>query len=137
MITTTESPPVGQLYGHRGFPGIDSSVPAARLWLSARLEDLRVAREHAFVVELVAGELTANAVRHAGTGFELLVYRPHEGLLHLAVRDWNTRLPVPRDAGLEAEGGRGLGLVRGYAFWWGVTLHADGKTVAAAVSLVA
>jgi anti-anti-sigma regulatory factor/anti-sigma regulatory factor (Ser/Thr protein kinase) len=77
--------------------------------------------------ELLAAELVANAVRHAGTRIELSVSRSARGL-SIAVRDYAsapTRLVGP--AGEAEPGGRGLLLVEALATHWGCTATRDGK----------
>jgi hypothetical protein len=68
----------------------------------------------------VVGELVGNAVRHARTASVLQVSSDPAGL-RIAVRDFGAReIGAPR---------RGLGLVSSLTTYWGVTPHADGKSV--------
>jgi anti-anti-sigma factor len=77
---------------------------------------------------LVAGELVANAVEHAGTMMTLRVARrgPH---VHVAVRDGSAAEPVPRTTPGLRERGRGLMLVDAVALHWGWLPADDGKVV--------
>jgi anti-anti-sigma regulatory factor/anti-sigma regulatory factor (Ser/Thr protein kinase) len=84
--------------------------------------------------ELVVTELVSNAVRHAGTPFDLSVSRIDRNL-HLAVRDYAT--PLARVIGPvgEAEpGGRGMLIVDALTTSWGCTPTRDGKVTWATMS---
>ncbi|MFE3637955.1 ATP-binding protein [Streptomyces sp. NPDC059168] len=92
-------------------------------------------------VELIVGELAANAVTHGrvpGRDAALRLYRRDgEGRVRIEVSDTcGERLPVVRDAGSEEDGGRGLVLVAALAEEWGVAPRpaAPGKTVWAVVA---
>ena len=84
---------------------------------------------------LVATELVANVVDHAGTHCELTVSLDGEGL-RIDVRDFY-RCPPPqaRPVDLEALRGRGLQVVSGLTARWGVTEFDDGKSVWAVLSM--
>jgi anti-sigma regulatory factor (Ser/Thr protein kinase) len=82
---------------------------------------------------LVVSELVSNAVRHAGTDFDLtaMLRGPY---LHLAVRDGSIRPPlVPQRPGSGwpalTTSGRGMHLVESCAAGWGTTVGGDGKIV--------
>ncbi|MFC8424857.1 ATP-binding protein [Streptomyces sp. NPDC057236] len=74
-------------------------------------------------VELVAAELTANAVTHGrvpGRDAELRLSREEGGRVRVEVSDARgERLPEARDAGSEEDGGRGLLLFAALAEEWG------------------
>ena len=79
---------------------------------------------------LLVSELATNALRHAGTEFEVEVRRTDRGV-RVAVSDDNPRRPreplvLP---GPDAEGGRGLAIVDELADRWGVEGDPPGKTV--------
>jgi anti-sigma regulatory factor (Ser/Thr protein kinase)/anti-anti-sigma regulatory factor len=79
--------------------------------------------------EVVATELVANAVRHAGGDVRIAVSRLDRHL-HIAVADGSPE--PPRRRGPEPEpalGGRGLLVVDAYASSWGCTPAARGKVV--------
>jgi anti-anti-sigma regulatory factor len=77
---------------------------------------------------VVASELVTNAVRHAGTPFELsLAHTPR--YLHVAVRDGDPRPAVRQEGELLALGGRGLQIVERTALRWGSTPAQYGKVV--------
>ena len=75
--------------------------------------------------QLLADELVTNAVVHAQTDMQLRL-ELGGGLLHIAVRDLDRRLPrlLPDDP--QAEGGRGLRLVKWVATAWGAQPDPDG-----------
>lgn len=78
---------------------------------------------------MVATELVANAVDHARTTSTFTVGLDGTGL-HVAVRDGRAdRTPRPRPVDPTAPRGRGLQMVDALTESWGVTVHADGKTV--------
>jgi DNA-binding CsgD family transcriptional regulator/anti-anti-sigma regulatory factor/anti-sigma regulatory factor (Ser/Thr protein kinase) len=79
--------------------------------------------------QLLADELVTNASVHAQTDMLLRLELDRE-LLHIAVRDFERRLPglLPDDA--QGEGGRGLRLVERVATAWGAQPYpGDGKVV--------
>ena len=74
---------------------------------------------------LLAGELLANAARHAGTDIELRVGLL-AGTLRVEVRDQAPGTPLRRAPQLEDENGRGLVLLETLAERWGVNRLPDG-----------
>jgi len=86
--------------------------------------------EVADVAALIATELVANAVQHAGTPMTFAVTR-RSTYLHLACRD-RSRV-VPRRDGADASSGRGLLIIESMAIGWGFSLTEDGKVVWATV----
>jgi anti-anti-sigma regulatory factor/anti-sigma regulatory factor (Ser/Thr protein kinase) len=90
------------------------------------------------VAILVVSELVSNAVRYAGTDFDL-VATLRGPYLHLAVRDGNPEPPLmPTRSGSDwpplTTRGRGLQLVDSSATAWGTTVADDGKIVWATLS---
>jgi anti-sigma regulatory factor (Ser/Thr protein kinase) len=82
---------------------------------------------------IVASELVTNAVRHAGTPFELtLAHTPR--YLHIAVRDDDPRPAVRQEHDVLASGGRGLRIVERTALSWGSSPAQSGKVVWATLS---
>jgi len=79
--------------------------------------------------ELVASELVANVVDHAGTACTLDVSVNDEGLL-IEVRDFYP-CPPPRPGPVDrcSRRGRGLQVVAAVSTQWGVTTFHDGKSV--------
>lgn len=84
---------------------------------------------------LAAQECLANAVLHGcrgvgpGDSKVTLTAECRTSVLWIGVQDPSTELPLPRDAGLKSESGRGLCLVDGLTDCWGTTPSASGKTV--------
>ena len=112
----------------------DATAPArARTFLRAATDDWGIGDDLAQDAAMVITELVANAVDHAGSESTLSV-GVKRGDLCVAVRDAR-RGPVPRPAPIDptAPRGRGLQMVDALTSAWGVTLHADGKTVWAVV----
>ncbi|MGP4049384.1 ATP-binding protein [Streptomyces sp. 2A115] len=75
--------------------------------------------------ELLVTELVTNAFKHGRGDVGVRLYLTVSHLL-IEVRDGSHELPVPSNAGLEDEDGRGLFLVNAIAEAWGVS--PDGTT---------
>lgn len=110
------------------FPGVATSVGAARVWLGATLEALTVptlVREDA---ALVLSELVSNAIAHtasclAGGKVAVSLLLRHQvlstELTVLVVDGGSSTVPRPREATPDAEHGRGLLLVEALSQDWG------------------
>lgn len=112
----------------------DATAPGrARLFLRAATQEWGIDDDLAQDAAMVITELVANAVDHARSESTLSV-GVKRGTLCVAVRDARP-CPVPRPAPIDptAPRGRGLQMVDALTSAWGVTLHADGKTVWAVV----
>jgi anti-sigma regulatory factor (Ser/Thr protein kinase) len=79
-------------------------------------------------VALLVSEVATNALVH-GQGDVRLSVLPAAGGVRVEVRDDGQGMPAPREAGLDAEGGRGLALVDSLAARWGTDALPQGKTV--------
>jgi anti-sigma regulatory factor (Ser/Thr protein kinase) len=77
---------------------------------------------------LVVSEMVTNAVRHGAPPVLLEVVADEEAVV-VAVVDGSARPPVRRDAGDDAEGGRGMALVHLLTNEHGVDARPPGKTV--------
>lgn len=73
---------------------------------------------------LLISELVTNAVLHGGPPI-LLGIECDGDVLRVRVRDGSPVVPSPRQAGPDAEGGRGMTLVELLTNTWGVTPVAD------------
>ena len=78
---------------------------------------------------LITSELSANAVLHAGTGFQVSLQSYGLGYLRIEVRDGNARMPPPAAPQRDATSGRGLAVVGALATSWGTQFYGDGKVV--------
>jgi anti-sigma regulatory factor (Ser/Thr protein kinase) len=86
-------------------------------------------RERMDDAALVLSELVGNAVRH-GEGDRLQVHLRRRGdVLRIAVRDGSAVGPVPRDATVEDESGRGLLIIEALSHRWGWQPRPGGKVV--------
>lgn len=95
-----------------------------RLLASWRIEE-RVAGDD---LELLATEVTSNAIRHAGTTATAVV-RFLGDRVRVEVGDGSRAMPVSRDPDPMADGGRGLPLVDILSSAWGVVPTHHGKRV--------
>jgi len=109
-------------------PAVSDRVPYVRRQAVAVLE-LWGLRDLLWVVELMLTELVANAVRHAGTPFTVVMSWNGRGL-RCEVTDADPRPPRPQLVpDPEGTGGRGLLLVDRLAGSWGADLRRQGKTI--------
>ncbi|MDQ3611601.1 MAG: ATP-binding protein [Actinomycetota bacterium] len=108
-----------------------NSPAQARAAVAAYAERLGLHEIHDDLA-LVVSEMVTNAVRHAGPPVALEIQTDPDAVL-IAVKDGSPNRPRPREAGQEAEGGRGLMLVDLLSVEHGVRLDPPGKTVWAAV----
>ncbi|MGW0879883.1 ATP-binding protein [Streptomyces sp. NPDC002671] len=130
-----------------------TEVGRARRWARARLAGLGVAADEplAETLILLVSELVTNAVVHTGRPAVLRLLLPGVGAesapaapatssipeasstpaatVRLEVADSSTRAPVPRCAGGDATGGRGLALVDCLADRWGWSPEGAGKSI--------
>lgn len=74
-------------------------------------------------IVLVASELAANVIRHAGTSFTVSVMREGERI-RLEVADGSSIVPALEDL---TESQRGLRLIHAIAETWGIEPNEDGK----------
>jgi anti-sigma regulatory factor (Ser/Thr protein kinase) len=77
---------------------------------------------------LLVSELVANAVEH-GRGPLHLMLDSVDGRVRMEIQDGSHSTPTPQDAGLLAEGGRGLMIVQSLADAWGVREVSGGMSV--------
>jgi serine/threonine-protein kinase RsbW len=103
-----------------------------RRWVMEVIRDAGDLRQQdAELIELLAGELLANAVIHGPRAGRIWVEASREGSrVRVAVRDESSALPRRTEASPTALGGRGVALVDALATRWGVEQHdGTGKTV--------
>ncbi|MGW4224811.1 ATP-binding protein [Streptomyces bauhiniae] len=120
-------------------------VGRARKWARSRLAGLGIAADEplAETLILLVSELVTNAVVHTGRPALLRLSLPGgpppatpagaepaaSVTVRLEVADASSRAPVPRCAGREATGGRGLALVDCLADRWGWSPEGAGKSI--------
>jgi anti-sigma regulatory factor (Ser/Thr protein kinase) len=112
------------------------SCSTARLLLRAALRTAEVDSESADEALLVLSELVGNALCHGrpftfetgdtGVGVEWTI---GPSLVEVRVTDGGSGLPETQSVGLDAEGGRGLGIVEALATKWGVDRSHEGTCV--------
>ena len=108
------------------FDPVLASIPLARNFVLEGLGKATVDRE---VALLLTSELVTNAIRHAGTRFEVDVAPAGDDRVCISVTDASPVVPRPLDAPPEAQSGRGLFFVEQYAADWGVEMTSAGKRV--------
>lgn len=118
----------------RTFPPTLDAASEARRYASGVLAAWGIAAPEDAV--LVAAELAANAVRHAGSTF-VLSLSLHDAHVRVAVRDADPSPPQPIEETSAATGGRGLLIVRKLATTWGWEAVRGGKTIWATVPVPA
>jgi anti-sigma regulatory factor (Ser/Thr protein kinase) len=93
-------------------------------------ETLAPFKDHELAVDaaIVTGELAANAVMHAHSGFAVAVWRSPSGV-RISVRDGSTLRPVTGPTPFEVNHGHGLWVVAQIAQHWAVEWLPGGKVV--------
>ncbi|MEU6817150.1 ATP-binding protein [Streptomyces sp. NPDC046860] len=120
-------------------------VGRARKWARSRLAGLGITADEplAETLILLVSELVTNAVVHTGRPALLRLSLPGGApvaepsdagpvasvTVRLEVADASSRAPVPRCAGRDATGGRGLALVDCLADRWGWSPEGAGKSI--------
>lgn len=112
-----------------------AEVGRARRWARSRLVGSGIGADEplAETLILLVSELVTNAVVHTGRPAVLRLSLPggaaEQATVRLEVADTSDRAPVPRCAGGDATGGRGLALVDGLADRWGWSPEGAGKRI--------
>ncbi|MGH9178392.1 MAG: ATP-binding SpoIIE family protein phosphatase [Acidimicrobiales bacterium] len=104
------------------------SVPATRRFLVGVLRSWRMPEVVEGDVELLASELSTNAVRHADSTFTVIV-RYDGAMVRVEVGDGSRAVPSRRAPEVDDPGGRGIVLVEALSSKWGVTPTLEGKRV--------
>ena len=112
------------------FPGIPAMVPSARRFVRGILDGCPRADD----MELIASELTANAIRHTPSGEEggefTVTVRTAPGWARLEVADTGTgHWYAPDITDLDAEYGRGLAIVAAIADKLGHDVRPSGQVM--------
>ena len=111
----------------RKFPPTPPSVRAARAYTVAALRPETDDPALISDIELIVSEFATNAVKHAGTIFEVAVHT--DGLVRIDVSDESPRLPETRPVSPTAPSGRGLHVLSAICDRWGVEVYDDYKCV--------
>ncbi|QTD99194.1 ATP-binding protein [Streptomyces cyanogenus] len=115
-----------------------AEVGRARRWARSRLAGSGIAADEplAETLILLVSELVTNAVVHTGRPAVLRLSLPApaaeeraSATVRVEVADGSSRAPVPRCAGSDATGGRGLALVDCLADRWGWRSEGAGKSI--------
>ena len=116
------------------FPAVGTSALGARRFVSDALGDVPDQASESII--LVASELATNAVRHAGSAFEIRIEQLPDRI-HIEVEDDGGGQPVVRSPGPYDTSGRGLQIVEELADEWGVIPRegTEGKIVWATIPL--
>ncbi|MDQ1437341.1 MAG: hypothetical protein QOK43_970 [Acidimicrobiaceae bacterium] len=107
---------------------VAASLPRMREVLRRLLRSWRMEEAGDGVIELLATELAANVVKHAGSDMTVIV-RYLGPVVRIEVGDGSRELPRPRVADDEDMDGRGLALIEALAQDWGVLPTRTGKRV--------
>lgn len=108
-------------------PSVPASVAAIRRFAAAACG--RLGYEQASdVAQLLVSEVATNALVHGAGEVRVRVASTGTGL-RFEVADGSSAMPWRRDAGPDAESGRGLGLVAALATDWGAFATGEGKVV--------
>jgi anti-sigma regulatory factor (Ser/Thr protein kinase) len=100
------------------FPPRLASAHEARQKATAAVQKVDLDADTVSAVEIVVGELVANAVRHAKTPF-IVAVTVEDGVVRIEVFDRDARTPaLVRVAALSSRG-RGLHIVSGFSSEWG------------------
>ncbi len=117
----------------RSFPPRPASAAAARAFTLQTMDEWHLG-EKANRAAAIVGELTANAIQHTASPFEVGLHRSPAAVL-LEVTDRDTHLPDPSQAGPFDAGRRGLPIVEALADGWGTRFIEGGKVVWAELQL--
>ncbi|WP_329424372.1 ATP-binding protein [Streptosporangium sp. NBC_01495] len=127
-----ETVPELGLLGRVDLPGVAESVSSARRYVRSVLENS--GQKDTYDAELLVSELVSNAVRHSESGRVggqvTVAVANHGDAIRIAVIDEGSATCAPRvpaEPDEDAEGGRGLWLVREVALSWGWHECASGR----------
>jgi anti-sigma regulatory factor (Ser/Thr protein kinase) len=121
---------------HLELGAISSAVPSARLHARLVLREWGLSADQAQSAELVVSELVTNALEHGLAGIPATVriwLSSDGGRVAIHVWDASPMPPVRKDAGTEADRGRGLMIVAALTADWGCSAADPGKVVWAVI----
>jgi anti-sigma regulatory factor (Ser/Thr protein kinase) len=119
--------PRSRQHARAAFPSNVEAVTAARKYTQDNLVAWGATRE-SLAASLIVSELAANAVRHAGSGFEVALACEADAI-RIVVSDQSDVLPTPRPTESGSTSGYGLNIVRILATDWGCTVGDGGKEI--------
>jgi anti-sigma regulatory factor (Ser/Thr protein kinase) len=122
---------------HLELGAISSAVPSARLHARLVLWEWGLPADKAQAAELVVSELVTNALEHglAGIPATVRIWLSSDGSsIVIHVWDASPLPPMLKNAGAEADGGRGLMIVAALSTAWGCSAANTGKVVWAAIA---
>lgn len=114
--------------GFQEFAPSPDCVGDVRHFVKHTLEEAGIEEDAVFECQLVADELAANAVLHAGSIFSVAVELT-DAMVRIAVRDESNAPPVQKAGTTDAQNGRGLVIVSGTAGGWGSVPLGRGKEI--------
>jgi len=117
---------------HLELGAISSAVPSARLHARLVLREWGLSADKAEAAELVVSELVTNALEHGLAGIPATVriwLSSDGGTVVINVWDASPLPPVPKNAGADADSGRGLMIVAALSTDWGYSAADPGKVV--------
>lgn len=123
VTASSPQPALGRL----SVPSVPASVASIRRFAAEACAGQGLG-EIGEVVRLLVSEVATNALVH-GSGEVVVRVLPTTVGLRVEVADESPVLPRRRTAGLDAEGGRGLGLVDALSVAWGSRREGAGKVV--------
>jgi anti-sigma regulatory factor (Ser/Thr protein kinase) len=121
---------------HLELGAISSAVPSARLHARLVLWEWGLSADKAQAAELVVSELVTNALEHGSAGIPATVriwLSSDGGSVAINVWDASPQPPVPKNAGADADSGRGLMIVAALSTDWGYSAANPGKVVWAVI----
>lgn len=113
------------------FPADPAWIGRSRRWVVGLTQQAGASGHAMRIVALLVTEAVANAVVHGpGHGDVVVHVTIADGVVRVGVRDDSEVLPVVKDVGPAATGGRGMMLIDRLSRRWGVERHRGaGKTV--------
>jgi anti-sigma regulatory factor (Ser/Thr protein kinase) len=121
---------------HLELGAISSAVPSARLHARLVLWEWGLSADKAEAAELIVSELVTNALEHGSAGIPATVriwLSSDGGSIAINVWDASPQPPVPKNAGADADSGRGLMIVAALSTDWGYSAADPGKVVWAVI----
>jgi hypothetical protein len=123
----------GLWHGEIGLAGEPTSAREARAFVRSSIGD-EVSGSALQDVLLVASEMVSNVIRHAQTPLTLSL-ELHSSYVRLAVTDGEPPFDAVAETAVDAESGRGMGIIGSISRGWGVGDTPIGKSIWAEIPL--